>query len=167
MVQNRNGTGVARDDRVNLESSQFRRKLRKSVGRVLCKAPLDLDALALDIAKISEPLQERRAGSCTGVGTEVANPWNFLLWLCLGGRAKSKEEDASKHSNNSGFVTAACCLMPIACCHRITLSARASTLGGIVNPISFAVFKLMTSSNFVGCSTGKSAGLAPLRILSK
>jgi hypothetical protein len=46
VVQNRNGTGVARDDRVNLESSQFRRKLRKSVGRVLCKAPLDLDALA-------------------------------------------------------------------------------------------------------------------------
>jgi hypothetical protein len=24
---------------------------------------------------------------------------------------------------------------------------------------------LMTSSNFVGCSTGRSAGLAPLRIL--
>src|SRR6266487_1205899 len=29
----------------------------------------------------------------------------------------------------------------------------------------FAVFRLMTSSNFVGCSTGKSAGLAPLNIL--
>jgi hypothetical protein len=26
--------------------------------------------------------------------------------------------------------------------------------------------RLMTSSNLVGCSTGRSAGLAPLRILS-
>ena len=36
----------------------------------------------------------------------------------------------------------------------------------IVSPSSFAVFKLMTSSNLVGCSTGSSEGLAPLRILS-
>jgi hypothetical protein len=50
--------------------------------------------------------------------------------------------------------------------HRITLSALAKTLGGIVNPICFAVFKLMTSSNFIGCSTGSSAGLAPFRSLS-
>src|SRR2546430_156393 len=48
----------------------------------------------------------------------------------------------------------------------ITLSARASTLGGIVRPICFAAFRLMTNSNFLGCSTGRSAGLAPLRILS-
>jgi len=50
--------------------------------------------------------------------------------------------------------------------HRITLSALAKTFGGIVIPICLAVFKLITSSNLVGCSTGRSAGLAPLRILS-
>jgi hypothetical protein len=50
--------------------------------------------------------------------------------------------------------------------HLITLSARASTLGGIVRPICLAAFKLIANSNFVGCSTGKSAGLAPFRILS-
>src|SRR5258706_15627026 len=33
-------------------------------------------------------------------------------------------------------------------------------------PSVFAVLRLMTSSNFVGCSTGRSAGLAPVRILS-
>src|SRR2546427_11400640 len=33
-------------------------------------------------------------------------------------------------------------------------------------PRALAVFRLMTSSNFVGCSTGRSAGLAPFRILS-
>jgi hypothetical protein len=35
--------------------------------------------------------------------------------------------------------------------HRITLSALARTLGGMVNPICFAVFRLITSSNLVGC----------------
>ena len=41
----------------------------------------------------------------------------------------------------------------------MTRSARASTFGGIVNPICLAAFRLMTNSNFVGCSTGRSAGL--------
>ena len=50
--------------------------------------------------------------------------------------------------------------------HWITSSARASTDGGTASPNVFAVLRLMTGSNFVGCSTGKSAGLAPLRILS-
>ena len=50
--------------------------------------------------------------------------------------------------------------------HLITLSARASTFCGIVRPICLAVFRLITNSNFVGCSTGKSAGLAPFSILS-
>src|SRR6266508_1035579 len=42
----------------------------------------------------------------------------------------------------------------------MTLSALANTFGGIVSPICFAAFKLMTNSNFVGCSTGRSADLA-------
>ena len=50
--------------------------------------------------------------------------------------------------------------------HLISLFARASTSGGIVRPICFAVFRLITNSNFVGCSTGRSAGLAPFSILS-
>ena len=50
--------------------------------------------------------------------------------------------------------------------HLISILARASNSGGIVSPICLAVFRLITSSNFVGCSTGRSAGLAPFRILS-
>jgi hypothetical protein len=48
----------------------------------------------------------------------------------------------------------------------ITSSARRSNDGGIVSPRTFAVLRLMTSSNFVGCSTGRSPGFAPFRILS-
>jgi hypothetical protein len=50
--------------------------------------------------------------------------------------------------------------------YSITSSARTSNEGGTVRPSALAVFMLMMSSNLVGCSTGRSAGLAPLRILS-
>src|SRR5215475_14543279 len=50
--------------------------------------------------------------------------------------------------------------------HSITSSARASSIGEISMPSAFAVIRLMTRSNLVGCSTGRSAGLAPRRILS-
>ena len=50
--------------------------------------------------------------------------------------------------------------------HRMISSAWKRSVGGMVRPNSCAVFRLMTSSNFMGCSTGKSAGLAPFRILS-
>src|SRR5262249_4987089 len=47
----------------------------------------------------------------------------------------------------------------------INWSARSSTVGGIVRPSSLAVFRLMISSNLVGCSTGISPGFAPLKII--
>jgi hypothetical protein len=50
--------------------------------------------------------------------------------------------------------------------HRITSVAWKRNVGGIVRPRASAVLRLMTSSNVVGCSTGRSAGWAPLRILS-
>src|SRR5262249_14416486 len=48
------------------------------------------------------------------------------------------------------------------CIHSISASARAMSGGGISRPSAFAVFRLMTSSNRVGCSTGRSAGLVSL-----
>ena len=50
--------------------------------------------------------------------------------------------------------------------YRITWSALMRTDWGMVRPSALAVFMLMTNSKRVGCSTGRSAGLAPLRILS-
>ncbi len=50
--------------------------------------------------------------------------------------------------------------------YSITWSARHRTDCGIVSPIALAVLRLITSSNLVGCSTGRSPGLAPFRILS-
>src|SRR5262245_42214955 len=48
----------------------------------------------------------------------------------------------------------------------ITSVACARIDGGIVTPRIRAVFRLTTRSNFVGCSIGRSPGLAPFRILS-
>jgi hypothetical protein len=50
--------------------------------------------------------------------------------------------------------------------HSITPSARASSVGGSSRPSALAVFRLMTRSNLVGCSTGMSPGFAPRKILS-
>ena len=56
------------------------------------------------------------------------------------------------------------CKTKFASCHdvfaySITSSARASSDGGTVRPNAFAVLRLITSSNFVGCSMGKSSAL--------
>src|SRR5512133_521902 len=44
--------------------------------------------------------------------------------------------------------------------YSITSSARASNLSGTSRPSVLAVLRLMTSSNLVGCMTGRSTGLA-------
>src|SRR6516225_4113149 len=49
--------------------------------------------------------------------------------------------------------------------YSITSSASASRVGGIVMPSDRAVLRLMTNSNLIGRSIGRSDGLAPLRIL--
>jgi hypothetical protein len=50
--------------------------------------------------------------------------------------------------------------------HSITSSAVASRLRGMVRPSAFAVLRLIPRSNLAGCSTGRSAGFAPLRMRS-
>jgi hypothetical protein len=47
-----------------------------------------------------------------------------------------------------------------------TSSAAAIIADGMIRPSAWAVFRLMTNSNFVGCSTGRSAGRAPFNSLS-
>jgi hypothetical protein len=50
--------------------------------------------------------------------------------------------------------------------YSITSSARASNVGGKSRPSALAVLRLRTRSYFDACSTGKSDGFSPLRILS-
>src|SRR5262249_15733662 len=48
--------------------------------------------------------------------------------------------------------------------HSITSSATPSNLSGTSSPSAFAVLRLITNSNFVGCMPGRSAGFSPFRI---
>ena len=48
--------------------------------------------------------------------------------------------------------------------HSITPSAMASSDGGTVRPSICALWVLMTSSNLVDCTTGRSVGFSPLRM---
>src|SRR5262245_3088734 len=127
---------------------------RYAVVTTLRPAVFDQHAAALDIAGIGKALAERirgmrefpRRGSA-----EEADDWGSLLRKCAHWprrrRApKQRDELAPPHS--------------------ITSSARASSVSGISSPSILAVSKLMTSSNFVGCSTGRSAGFVPFNILS-
>jgi hypothetical protein len=50
--------------------------------------------------------------------------------------------------------------------HRITSSALSRIDCGMVMPSALAVLILTSRSNFVGCSIGRSPGLAPFSILS-
>src|SRR5262245_8003970 len=50
--------------------------------------------------------------------------------------------------------------------HSLTSTARASSVGGTSSASAFAVDKLMTNSNLVGCSIGILAGCVPRSTLS-
>src|SRR5262249_60282028 len=52
----------------------------------------------------------------------------------------------------------------VAAPHSITSSAMLSSLSGTVRPSILAVGALMISSNLDACTTGRSAGLGPLRM---
>src|SRR5262249_15534004 len=110
-----------------------------------------------DPAQFAEPLQERCiAGLSFGIvrhpGHKHADAPNTLRLLrprreWPSGCAAEQRDD-------------------LAAVHSITSSARASSVAGTSRPSARAVTRLITRSNLVGCSTGRSAGLAPRRILS-
>ena len=52
----------------------------------------------------------------------------------------------------------------IGCCHPITSAARPSTDNETESPRDLAFLRVITSSSFVICCTGKSAGLSPDRL---
>src|SRR5271165_5349238 len=50
--------------------------------------------------------------------------------------------------------------------HSITSAAATCRVNGTVRPSALAVLRLITSSNFIGCWTGRLAGLSPRKIRS-
>ena len=141
-----------RDDDVDLQPDQLGREVGQPVEPTLRESILDDDVLALDPPELTQPFPERLAGTAvTGgrAGREEADPIDLPRRLRLGGERRGEEAEGASDEGS-----------PVH--YWITSSARASTAGGIVRPSALAVLRLITNSNFVGCSTGRSAGFAPL-----
>src|SRR5262249_38499999 len=152
----RNHCGSQRDDNIDFEPHEFGCDLSDALRACLRPSNLDRDVAALDPTEFSQPLYE-----CS---TPLALDRR---------RARPQEPD---HRKFGGLLRArrdrprGCRAAEqgdeLAPFHSITSSARASSVGGTVRPSACAVIRLMTSSNFVACSTGRSPGFAPRKILS-
>src|SRR5262249_33224310 len=114
---------------------------------------LDRHVLALDGAGFVEAFAERSAkvrGDLWRSGTHEADHWH--RWLLRPRRDRPRSRAAEQRDELAPF-------------HSITSSARARIPGGNVIPSALAVLRLTASSNLTGCSTGRSAGLVPCKIL--
>src|SRR5512147_959889 len=90
-----------------------------------------------------------------GLLTLDAHEGRFVLLvrkIDLNRTAREQRATDEEHENDDVFPE-----QPTAMHQRITSSARTRIDCGIVRPIAFAVLRLTTNSNFVGCSTGRSA----------
>src|SRR5215471_3247289 len=145
-----------RGDHGDLSANQFGRQQRQPIYLALRPAVFDQHVLALDIAGVFEALAECaqavRVRVVRRCGVEEPNHGHRRL---LSMRSKRPRHRRTAEQRDE-----------LAALHSITSSARASNASGTVKPSALAVFILMISSKWVGCSTGRSAGRAPLRILS-
>src|SRR6516164_11301637 len=133
----------------------FRENLRLSAGRR--KAIFDADIAFFRPSTLLEPLPEcREAGPrcliVLGEAHQYADPPHSVGLLRARRHRPSGHCAAEKRNERAPL-------------HSITSSARANRVDGTWRPSALAVLRLITSSILVGCSTGSSPGLAPLRIL--
>ena len=114
---------------------------------------------------LSGPIGPADIGQCF-CSSSFATAWRFLKFLA---RRLSRCTLAARASDSRNFETLLdigpdinprAQILP----HSITSSALASRDGGTVRPSALAVFRLMVNSNFVGCTTGSSAGVSPFKI---
>ena len=143
-------------DDINLERNQFGRESGEPLGLPLSISLFNHDVAALDVTEITQSLTEGlgQVGASGQVGRQEAYSNDLGRLLGFGSERYGEEaasQSADEHSPGD---------------HWISLSARCSSDGWIVSPRALAALRLMISSNVAGCSTGRSAGLEPLRILS-
>src|SRR5262249_23593199 len=127
--------------------------LRETLGPSFRPTNLDRDGAALNPAEFAQPLhQSGDPLACDGRRGPAQKPNSRQLARLLPARRERPRSGAAEQRDE---------LAPL---HSITSSARERSVGGISMPSTFAVLRLMTSLNFVGCWTGKSPGFSPLRM---
>src|SRR5262249_54730394 len=111
--------------------------------------------LPLAVSQLTEPINQRCHETRVFTGNERQESDAIHLRYLLRRGQRGSERTGQRVQQEAAAVH-----------YSITWSARSSSDGGMVRPSAFAVLRLMTSSNLVGCCIGRSDGLAPLRILS-
>src|SRR5262249_20787275 len=142
-----------RGDDGDLLLNQIDRQRWQSVILAVRPAVLDRHVLTLDVAGFLQTLPEPSHHRPVAVRRSAVEKPNRRHRRLLRAR---RERPCCRRAAEKGDERATL--------HSITSSARASSEGGTVRPSMRAVCALMTSSNLLDCTTGKSAGLAPLRI---
>src|SRR5262249_40965809 len=143
-------------DDIGTQSHEFFGVCNDTFG-VATPANVDLDVAAIGPAELFQcllELGEQRA--CVHIvlaSDKHANPPHSLRLLC-----SRRERPRCRAAEQRDELAAAG--------HSITSSARASRLGGTSKRSALAVLRLITSSNRLGRSIGRSAGLAPRRMRS-
>src|SRR5262245_33347710 len=118
---------------------------------VRCLDIVECEIPAFLIAEFGHPLEEIRImWGVSRLHTDKADTQH--LWLLLRLRRERPRRRAAEKGDE------------LAAPHSITSSARVSSVGGTSRPSAWAVLRLMNSSIFVACWTGRSAGFSPFRI---
>ena len=134
------------------EGQPARPRAPATIDSSLGASVFDRDIPADDKARLLQSLEKRGPARCSGLrgaAAEISDDRHARL------RRGPERRKRGAHRRSARRLAPA---------HSITSSARARIDCGTVRPSALAVLRLMTSSNLVGCWTGRSAGLAPLRI---
>src|SRR6266508_1489826 len=150
--------GLCRHHQLHIRLEELTDELRVALFAAVRESKLDYQVPALDIAVLAQTVsecREKERGARRGREvSEVTDPMDLSRRLRLGGERRGEEHRTRACQERAPLH------------HWMSSSARSRSDCGIVRPSALAVLRLITSSKLVGCSTGRSAGLAPLRILS-
>src|SRR5262249_44630311 len=143
------------DNNVDVLRNNVSHEVGQSISSSLGVTKLKDDVFSRLVAEFMQSCDE---GLKQGRGLRDSERYNAYLANCTRCRLGSGYGGCSNRTCQTG--------KKIPASHSITSSARASSVAGTSRPSALAVLRLISISNLVGCSTGRSAGFAPLKILS-
>src|SRR5262245_46361775 len=134
--------------------NQFSGQGRQAIVMAISPTVLNPEVLAVDQTRFTQALPKR----CHTIGVGLRRAWteesDHRHRRLLRARRERPRSRAAEKRNE------------LAALHSITSSARPSSVMGKVMPSALAALRLRTNSIFTACSTGRSAGLTPLRIFA-
>src|SRR5215813_14171073 len=143
-----------RYDHIDLESDELSGNLAEALGTSLRPTILDRQGATLDPAEFAQSLNKGGDPCTPGRRRSRSKEPNdrHLRWLLRARRERPRRRHAEQGDEGAPQH------------HSITSSAMARSEGGTERPSIVAIWALMISSNLLDCTTGKSAGFAPLRM---